>query len=596
MKQEFEAWLSRHCTLVDSVSLGALLLARPDGLHVLATWPAGQMVPPALVNVAAAAVARQAPLLQAEGRGPAGRQLLAHPLVVAGQTIGVAVLALASPDLPDDAQQQALADSVAAFCAQLRATTAASATQDTPANPGQAAGNDGATQVLRLAHAAFDAGSYHAGAVALLTQLAAQLRCDRASLGFRERGATRVEFDSDGAPVRADRGSSPDIAAAMDEAIDDAQSVRFPPPEGSAPRILAAHARLARTQGLAALATVPLVQGGQALGALVLERSLGEAFTATDLALLEDLSRTVTPWLQSQRQAALPWHRRLLGQASQARSALGQRGHGRYKLAALVVGLALGALAVVPVSHELSAPARLEGRSQRVLAAPGDGFLRQVLVRPGDTVKAGQLLLEFAGEELQIERTRLAAEVAGEEANVGDAMARQDRAKLAVSSAKLAELQAELALADQKLARARVTAPFDGVVISGDLSQTLGAPVKRGDTLLTLAPADGYRALVEVDDADIDLVRQGQSGSLVLAAQPNKVLPATVTRITPLASLSEGRNVFEVEVRLAEAADAELRPGMRGVARLKVGDRPLAVLWTRDAFAWLRLASWRWIG
>ena len=135
------------------------------------------------------------------------------------------------------------------------------------------------------------------------------------------------------------------------------------------------------------------------------------------------------------------------------------------------------------------------------------------------------------------------------------------------------------------------------MVISGDLSQTLGAPVKRGDTLLTLAPADGYRALVEVEDADIDLVRQGQSGSLVLAAQPNKVLAATVTRITPLASLSEGRNVFEVEVRLADAtAGVELRPGMRGVARLKVGDRPLAVLWTRDAVAWLRLASWRWIG
>ena len=268
MKQEFEAWLSRHCTLVDSVSLGALLLARPDGLHVLATWPAGQMVPPALVNVAAAAVARQAPLVQADGRGPAGRQLVAHPLVVAGQTIGVAALALASPDQPGDAQQQALADSVAAFCAQLRATTAASATQDAPASCGPGRDRDNAAaQVLQLAHAAFDAGSYHAGAVALLTQLAAQLRCDRASLGFRERGATRVEFDSDGAPVRSDRGSSADIAAAMDEAIDDAQSVRFPPPDGSTPRILAAHARLARTQGLAALATVPLVQGGQALGA-----------------------------------------------------------------------------------------------------------------------------------------------------------------------------------------------------------------------------------------------------------------------------------------------------------------------------------------
>jgi len=236
---------------------------------------------------------------------------------------------------------------------------------------------------------------------------------------------------------------------------------------------------------------------------------------------------------------------------------------------------------------------------QRVMAAPGDGYLKQVFVRPGDTVKADQLLVEFAGEDLQVERRRLLAEIAGEEAAAGDAMSKGDRAQLAIHGAKADELKAQLGLVDQRIERSQVKAPFDAVVIAGDLTQALGAPVKKGDTLLTLAPSNGFRAIVEVDDSDIGQVRQGQTGSMVLTALPNQALPLRVQRITPLATLTTGRNVFEIEVALARDAAGvvdELRPGMRGVARLQVGEMPIAMLWTRDIVAWLRLASWRWIG
>jgi hypothetical protein len=103
-------------------------------------------------------------------------------------------------------------------------------------------------------------------------------------------------------------------------------------------------------------------------------------------------------------------------------------------------------------------------------------------------------------------------------------------------------------------------------------------------------------------------VRNGQQAALVLTAQPDRVLPARVVRVTPMATLAGGRNVFEVEVGIEAAAgaalsqgakgarDAALRPGMRGVARLDVGRMPRMELWTRDALAWLRLAAWRWIG
>jgi multidrug resistance efflux pump len=54
-------------------------------------------------------------------------------------------------------------------------------------------------------------------------------------------------------------------------------------------------------------------------------------------------------------------------------------------------------------------------------------------------------------------------------------MARADRAQLVISQAKADEARAQLALVDEQLGRIRIEAPFDGVVIRGDLSQSLGA-------------------------------------------------------------------------------------------------------------------------
>jgi len=63
----------------------------------------------------------------------------------------------------------------------------------------------------------------------------------------------------------------------------------------------------------------------------------------------------------------------------------------------------LGA-AFITTDYRVSAPARLEGAVQRVLAAPADGYLKQTHVRPGDHVKEGQLVAELADEDLSSRR------------------------------------------------------------------------------------------------------------------------------------------------------------------------------------------------
>src|SRR5690606_14884230 len=138
----------------------------------------------------------------------------------------------------------------------------------------------------------------------------------------------------------------------------------------------------------------------------------------------------------------------------------------------------------------------------------------------------------------------------------------------------------------------RIQAPFDGIVIKGDLRQHLGAPVQRGEVLMVLAPNDSFRLILEVDEADVAAIVPGQRGELALAAQPERPLRFVTRRIVPVATAADGRNYFEVEASLQEELP-QLRPGLSGVAKVEAGSRPLGWLLTHRALDWLRLAWWK---
>ena len=155
-------------------------------------------------------------------------------------------------------------------------------------------------------------------------------------------------------------------------------------------------------------------------------------------------------------------------------------------------------------------------------------------------------------------------------------------------------MQAQIALLDEQIGRARVTAEFDGVVVTGDLSQSLGSPVNRGDVLFEVAPLDAYRVVLQVDERDIADVRVGQAGRLLLAAAPADPIPFRVGKITPVSTAREGRNYFRVEARFNEPP-SHLRPAMEGVGKVEIDQRRLVWIWTHDALDWVTLKLWAWL-
>lgn len=430
-------------------------------------------------------------------------------------------------------------------------------------------------------------------ATTFATELALKLGFDRVSIGLVERGRTSVRAISHNADVQPRYEAHRAIATAMDEAIEQAAVLSSVEATGGIPRVLLAHKALARSTGNQAF-TIPLANHDEIFGAMTFERNAATPLEAEDVEACENIAGLLGPVLLLKWMEEHPWYSRLRKDWAWRFRRNFLRRHAAFKIIFYLLVVALLVLAFSPVQYNVAAPARLEGIIQRALVAPENGFLQQSYVRPGDHVKANQLLAELADQELLLEKRKWESELAQYENEYGAALAKSDRVQLVVNQSKAQEARSQLELAEQKLSRSKIMAPFDGVIIKGDLRQSLGAPVQRGDVLLTIAPVDDYRLMVEVDERDVAFVQPQQTGRVALVSLPDKTLAFRVQRITPVATTKNGRNFFEVEASLVDPLQKSLRPGLEGVAKINAGQRPFIWIWSHRALDAVRMAFWSW--
>lgn len=387
------------------------------------------------------------------------------------------------------------------------------------------------------------------------------------------------------------------LERAMAEAVEQRASLSAPPIGEDRLRVEQAQQDLlAALPGAGAdtagIVTVPIVAGSRAVGAVVwhlpAQRVTPEFMLAAQgkalvlaplLARLQDESR----WLSG----AVPARLR------RARAAVTDPRRPGFAVGALLLAAALAIVAFAPTGYRVPARASLEGQVQRVIAAPFEGYVVEAPARAGQRVARGDLLARLEDRDLALERARLASELGQTEKKHAEALAQRNRAEAAVLGAQMAETEARLQQIEQRLQRTRLEAPFDAIVVNGDWSQSIGSPVEQGKTLFTLAPLQGYRVALKVDERDVRAVQPGQRGELVLAGMADTRIPFTVRHVTAAAA-EDGVNLFRVEADL-ERAPERLRPGMEGVGKIDAGERTLLWIWTHRAVDWLRMAWWRYL-
>ena len=584
----FASWLAILCAQINRVN-GALLVLgdQGGGYGAAAVWPDAsrnmQYLGPAAERVLKE---RRGLVLNADGTEISRSETPAHvgyPIEVSGVLRGAVVLDL--PPSPDHELQRALRLlhwASAWMVDQFRQ-------QELMAQEGRVTRLSLATDLVATAVKERRVGS---SALAVVNEIAVRLQCDRVSIGLEKAGSIEVQAISDTATFDRRTNLVRLIGEAMDEVLDLEIALVYPPFDSDEIGVIA-HAELAGECKDIGICSVPLLDDGHAVGVLTLERSTGIAFDRQVVELCKTIGMLLGPLFALKREnerGVLQRMREFAGDG--ARALFGPRHPGAKLIALLVLGIVVF-FSVVTGEYRVSSKTVIEGAVQRAAVAPFEGFIAESLVRAGDTVKKGQVLVRLDDKDLKLERMRWVSEREQAQRKFWQAASSQERASMSIIAAQVDQAQAQLSLVEEKLTRASLVAPFDGMVVAGDLSQLQGSPVELGKMLFEIAPLNAYRVILQVDERDIAEIRVGQQGELALSGIPYETMRFAVKQITPISTSQDGRNFFRVEAQIDKPSE-RLRPGMEGVGKVLVGERRLIWVWTHSLMDWLRLWIWRW--
>ena len=584
-KEFLGAWLKLECESISGAIAGVLVLGTPSsGTYApVAFWPPTTAGAQHLADIAERVLGERRPAI--ETLAIAGSCGLAFPIEMDGQLQGV--VAVEVSERPIEELQQAL-QSLQWGGGWIEAQIRRERELESQGAEGRL------VTVLDLVASVVEEERFEAACRSLVTELAQCLHCDRVSMGIVRRGSAAVVALSHSAQFGKRMNLIHAVGACMNEAIDQKAVVRFPAQEHDEIIVTRDHENLAREHGSGSILTVPFSGSGDFKGALTLERPAGMPFAQSDLDLSQSVSAAVTRILEAKKLS----ERTLAASAYEAlkvqlRRMIGPRFVKRKLAAVLAVGL-LVFFTFATGDYRVTAPATLEGAVRRSLAAPFDGYIASADIRAGEIARAGTVLATLDDQDLRIERLKWASQYAQYVKQHQEATANRERAKAQIAEALYEQARAQANLLDEQLSRAAIKAPFDGVIVKGDLSQSLGAAVKRGDVLFEITPLESYRVIVEVDETEIADVSQGKRGTLVLGSISDEVFPFFVKNVTPVTVAREGRNYFRVE-GILDSTNDRLRPGMQGVGKVEVERRRIIWIWTHKLVNWARLFLWTYL-
>ena len=429
-----------------------------------------------------------------------------------------------------------------------------------------------------------------AAALAFCSGISNRFRCQRVSLGWLQGGYIKLRALSRTERFNARMEAARLLENAMDEALDQDEEILWPPPE-EATFVTRDHAKFGTEQASGNLCSLPLRLEGKPGAVLTCERQEG-AFTAVELQQLrlccDQAGRRLADLQRQDR-----WFGARLGTWSREKLALllGPK-HTWAKAVSLLAVVALAALFLVRLPYRVEGTFLLKSDDVSFRTAPFDSYIDKVFVRPGDEVKAGSNLVRLATRELELEERVALADLGRYQREAEKARATNGLAEMRIAQAQAEQSGARLELVRHRLREAFILAPFDGVVVEGDLRERLAAPVKQGDALIKIARLDRLYVEGEISERDIHDILGRQDGEIAFVSQPRLKFPIRIVKIEPAAFPRSSGNVFLVRCEFALGPERWWRPGMSGLCKLSVEKRTLFWILTHRTVDFLRMQLW----
>jgi len=353
-------------------------------------------------------------------------------------------------------------------------------------------------------------------------------------------------------------------------------------------RIFLIYASLAAIYG----AFVLLLVAGWLRNFLVAHLGAGWGYVATAVILYLMLRKRIVPAVAMLRSRAPAWKEQVMAWKMK-------------RWQQVSVGAAALVLLVPPVSRITTSEFQLEPASHADARALTDGWVEQVLVHTGDTVRRGQTLAVLRNPELDARLAEAQAERALAEQAMLEARRRRDPGATDVAYRQYEALDAEVQEVRERQGRLLLDSPASGVVTTGGVDQRTGEFLPDGALFAALADRRTMRARILVRDWELHDIEEGARAKLNVRAYPYRTYEGAVKQILPAAAADEPvglpkspekagtrlSNYFAVTLEF-DNTDGALREGMTGTAKIIGPRRSLALQWARGAWRWLQFVAW----
>jgi putative peptide zinc metalloprotease protein len=259
----------------------------------------------------------------------------------------------------------------------------------------------------------------------------------------------------------------------------------------------------------------------------------------------------------------------------------------------------------VPLPAHATAPATIETAGLEPLRAGTDGYLREILVAPGDRAEAGAAVFVLSNPTLEADLVSARARVRGAEAAL-DAATTQAPSRRRIAETELERARSGATDLAREVEGLRIAAPVGGTVAAPrgaqlDLGNAIGRFVRRGEILAYVMPTDRPVVVAALSDDLASRVVPGLSpgrthASVRLRGSAGTATRSVVTRIWPAGTrelpsaafaASTGGGVLQdpynprralhplTQVELTPEPGARLAHGRRGLVRFELPRQPL---------------------
>lgn len=574
-KLQLQTWLDLLCTMLPGVRQAALITDRSPIKAQPVLWPNADSDYSVLITVASLAIRQDKPVttlaVNDDINKPASETLIAYPLHIKEKLFGAIAILIDINNEHHSTIMQLLKWGERWLELLLQ----------------QQINKPPFSLIINAFNAGFTHNSLTETATAVASSLAQELNCKRVTIGLTSGDSIEIVAMSFNANFDVRTSLFRNLKELMEKTISQRKTLLIPVSNDSAPD---------ETLPLSPITncSVLLINIDNPVGVLLFERAPEQFFEQETITLCEQLGHLLGPLLVSKQHSSRSLQDRVSGFFSRPKLKVLDHIFSGYKLAVLIIIAITIILSFGTGPYRVTAPATIEGHIMRVVTVPFDGYVSQALARAGQLVKVGDIIAELDTKDIFLEQRRLRGKRDEFVKQYRRALSSLNQAEIHIFKSQIEQVNAQLRLMEKNIQRAKLTSPLDGVIITGDLNRSLGAPVEKGQVLFEVAPLDKYRLILQVSEREIADIEKGQRGTLTLRALPANEIPFQIQQISPIFTEIEGRISYRVEA-IFESKPAALRPGMQGIGKILIGQRSYSWLYFHKVLDATRLWIWSWL-